>query len=198
MRFFHRDHHGEERGHGRHGPHPFMHAMRRGMGGFDGDQFEQRRGGRKRVFDSGELRLVLLKLISEQPRHGYDLIRAIETLSGGAYAPSPGVVYPTMTLLIDMDLAEEQSQEGPRKLLTITEAGRQHLEEHADEVATAMARLAALAKMSERTDAAPIRRAMHNLKTALHTRLTEDGTSRETQLEIARILDEAASKIERL
>ena len=57
-------------------------------------------GGRqRRMFDGGELRLVLLKLIADSPRHGYDLIRAIEELTGGAYAPSPGVVYPTITLL---------------------------------------------------------------------------------------------------
>ena len=51
----------------------------------------------RRMFDGGELRLVLLKLIADEPRHGYDLIREIEELTGGAYAPSPGVVYPTLT-----------------------------------------------------------------------------------------------------
>ena len=63
--------------------------------------------GRRRVFDSGELQLVLLKLIADQPRHGYELIRAIEELTGGAYVPSPGVIYPTLTLLQDMGRIEE-------------------------------------------------------------------------------------------
>src|SRR5690606_25340682 len=80
-------------GHGRH-----EHG-RAGMGG---------RGGRRRLFDGGELRLVLLKLIGDQPRHGYDLIREIEDKTGGAYAPSPGVIYPTLTLLADMGLIEEE------------------------------------------------------------------------------------------
>ena len=79
----------------------------RGFGGFGGgwggDEWggggRHGRGGRRRMFDSGELRLVLLKLIADQPRHGYDLIRAIEELTNGAYAPSPGVVYPTLTML---------------------------------------------------------------------------------------------------
>lgn len=175
-----------------------IYAMRHGFfgGPFGGGQ--RGRGERRRMFESGELRLVLLKLIEEQPRHGYDLIREIETLSGGAYAPSPGVVYPTMTLLIDMGLADEQQSEGPRKLMTITEAGRQHLAERAEEVATAMGRLAALARVSERTDAAPVRRAMHNLKAALQERLSHEGVTRDTQLEVARILDEAAGRIERL
>jgi len=74
-----------------------------------------RRGRRtRRMFESGELRLVLLKLIADEPRHGYDLIRAIEELTGGEYAPSPGVVYPTLTLLQDMGLIEEAPGEGAR------------------------------------------------------------------------------------
>ncbi|MBR0556266.1 PadR family transcriptional regulator [Ciceribacter sp. L1K23] len=175
-----------------------IHAMRSGFLGGPFGGGPRGRGERRRMFEGGELRLVLLKLIEEQPRHGYDLIREIESRTGGAYAPSPGVVYPTMTLLIDMGLADEQQSDGPRKLLAITEAGRQHLVERADEVHTAMARLAALAKVTERTDAAPVRRAMQNLKTALHERLSQDGVTRDIQLEVARILDEAVGKIERL
>lgn len=193
MRHFHFGRNGHEHDHG-------WHAVRHGFfgGGPEGPRGRGRGSERRRMFEGGELRLVLLKLIEEQPRHGYDLIREIENRSGGAYAPSPGVVYPTMTLLLDMGLAEEEASEGPRKLLAITEAGRQHLAERAEEVKVAMARLEALAKVSERTDAAPVRRAMQNLKAALQDRLSQDGVSRETQLEVARILDEAASKIERI
>ena len=104
------------RGHGRHG-----------FGrGFMSEGFGEG-GGRRRVFDSGELRLVLLKLISDQPRHGYDLIRAIEELTGGAYAPSPGVVYPTLTLLQDMGHIDEQKSEGARKAFAATAEGVAHL-----------------------------------------------------------------------
>src|SRR5215210_8074136 len=84
-------------------------------------------GGRRRsrrMFESGELRLVLLKLIADEPRHGYDLIRAIEDMTGGEYAPSPGVVYPTLTLLQDMGLIEEAPGEGPRKPFQVTDEGR--------------------------------------------------------------------------
>ena len=196
----HCHHSREERGNAFHAFRQAMFAMRHGGGGpFGGPMGGPRgRGERRRMFDGGELRLVLLKLIGDQPRHGYDLIREIEALSGGAYAPSPGVVYPTMTLLLDMGLAEEQASDGPRKLLAITEAGRAHLDERADEVAVAIGRLTALARVSERTDAAPVRRAMGNLKQALHDCLSREGTTRETQLEVARILDEAVGKIERL
>ena len=195
MRHFHPSHDHDHH----HGPHG-RHGAPRGF--FGGGRPEGPRGGRgpgrQRVFDAGELRLVLLKLIEQQPRHGYDLIREIESLSGGAYAPSPGVVYPTMTLLLDMGLAEEQTSEGPRKLLAITEAGKLHLEERADEVAVAMSRLQALADVSERVEATPVRRAMHNLKMALHGRLSQGQVDRETLFEVARLIDEAAGKIERL
>ncbi len=159
---------------------------------------EERGGGRRRVFDSGELRLVLLKLIADQPRHGYDLIREIEALSGGAYAPSPGVIYPTITLLADMGLIEESKGDGARKLFAITGDGRAHLAERSAEVAQLLALLAELATRREKTEGGPVRRAMMNLRQVLHQRLAADGVAPETLHEVAAILDAAAQKIERL
>ena len=103
-------------------------------------------GGRRsrrarRMFESGELRLVLLKLIADEPRHGYDLIRAIEELTGGEYAPSPGVIYPTLTLLQDMGHIEEAAGDGPRKRFQATDEGRAHLEERQEEVGGLFERL---------------------------------------------------------
>jgi len=156
------------------------------------------RRGRGRLFDGGELRLVLLKLIGEGPRHGYDLIRAIEELTGGAYAPSPGVVYPTLTLLAEMDLIADSESEGARKLYAITQAGEAHLAERADEVSGLLARLASLGAEQQRSNSGPVRRAMGNLKAALMGRLREGEANDELPHEIAAILDEAARKIERL
>jgi DNA-binding PadR family transcriptional regulator len=156
-----------------------------------------RGGGRRRMFDGGELRLVLLKLIADKPRHGYDLIRAIEERTGGAYAPSPGIVYPTLTLLSEMGLIDEQLAEGARKLFAITPEGTAHLAEHDAEVVAMLARLDALGAMRERTDAVPIRRAMHNLRSVLMSRLG-DGLDKERMLEATALIDEAARKIERL
>src|SRR6478752_7239299 len=94
-----------------------------------------RRGRRaRRMFESGELRLVLLKLIADEPRHGYDLIRAIEDLTGGEYAPSPGVIYPTLTLLQDMGQIEEAPSKGARKPFQVTDEGRAELEEKSEEI----------------------------------------------------------------
>jgi DNA-binding PadR family transcriptional regulator len=90
------------------------------------------------------------------------------------------------------------SGDAARKPFALTDAGRAHLAEHTVEVEAALARLAALAEVRERTDAAPVRRAMQNLKAALHDRLSQEGVDRKEILEVAGLIDEAASKIERL
>jgi DNA-binding PadR family transcriptional regulator len=157
-----------------------------------------RRGRRtRRMFESGELRLVLLKLIADEPRHGYDLIRAIEDLTGGEYAPSPGVVYPTLTLLQDMGLIEEAAGEGPRKPFQATKEGKKHLEERSEEIDALLERLADLKPKAEHAAGPAIGRAVRNLMTALSHRVGRDGIDEELLLEIAAILDEAAQKIER-
>ena len=169
-------------------------------GGFDGDWDGRGRGrrGRRRMFESGELRLVLLKLIADQPRHGYDLIRAIEELTHGAYAPSPGVVYPTLTMLEDMGFIEEQQAEGSRKQFAATSEGRDHLEEKAQEVESLMERLEDLGSDRRKAGGAPIKRAVGNLLAALWHRVTRDEVNEQTLHDIAAILDEAAQKIERM
>ncbi len=170
---------------GRHGRHAWAEAAADG-------------GRRRRMFDGGELRLVLLKLIEEQERHGYDLIRALEERTGGAYAPSPGVVYPTLTLLDDMGLIEARQAEGAKKLFGITEAGIAHLAERAEGVAAIFARLDAIGAERTRGDARPVRRAMGNLKQVLQDRIMGREIDAETLHAIADAIDEAARKIERL
>lgn len=182
--------HAGPRGFGRHGRHS-------GRGGWDVDEPGRHGGGRHRLFDGSDLRLVLLKLIAEKPRHGYDLIRAVEERTGGAYAPSPGIVYPSLTMLNEMGFIDEQLAEGARKVFAITAQGTAHLEEHAAEVAAMLARLDELGAMRERTDAIPMRRALHNLRSVLQHRLGE-GLDKEKLHEAVALIDEAARKIERL
>lgn len=155
-------------------------------------------GGRGRMFGSGELRLALLGLIAEAPRHGYELIKAIEELSGGNYAPSPGVVYPTLSLLTDEGVIEDQAGEGARKSFAATDAGRSELAGRHEEYDAIVARLKGLAEESERTSAPPLKRAMGNLFHAVKDRMASGDFNRETVHGIAEILDEAARKIERL
>ena len=192
------------------------HAMHRGGGrgaghGFGGQGFGHgfgagRRGGggrgergeRRRMFDTGELRLVLLKLIADEPRHGYDLIRQIEELTGGAYAPSPGVIYPTLTLLDDMGLIEAQQSDGAKKLFAITDAGRTELDASKDIVEAALARLTSVGEETQRTDSASVRRAMGNLRQVLVDRLGDRDLDKTALHDIVALIDEAAQKIERL
>lgn len=165
-----------------------------GRGGGSGGR--GRRGAR--MFAGGELRLLLLHLVSEQPRHGYDLIRAVGDLAGGDYAPSPGVVYPTLALLVDEGLIVEEVDAGPRKAFAATQAGRDELAGKVGEIATIIARLKAVGDQRERSESPPVRRAMGNLHAVLRNRAMADGFDTETAHAIADILDEAARKIERL
>ena len=197
MRFSHHNHHhmrrcaprdGGSGGEGFFGGRGFGGGGRGGPGGMRG----------RRVFDSGELRLVLLRLIADQPRHGYDLIRAIEDRTGGAYAPSPGVVYPTITMLQDMGHIDEATAEGARKAFAISDEGRAHLAERQAEADALLARLDQIGTLARKTDGGPVRRAMMNLRTVLQTRLSEEAVSAETLHDVAEIIDEAARKVERL
>ncbi|WP_326524707.1 PadR family transcriptional regulator [Sphingomonas sp.] len=150
------------------------------------------------MYSGDELRLVLLKLIEEGPRHGYDLIREIEERTGGAYAPSPGVVYPTLTMLADMSLIAEQASDDAKKVFAITTAGQAHLTEREEEVAALMDRLASLGTMRSRSNASPVRRAMGNLRQVLQHRLGEGEVTQDTLHAVADVIDDAARRIERL
>ena len=156
------------------------------------------RGRRARMFESGELRLVLLKLIADEPRHGYDLIRAIEELTGGEYAPSPGVIYPTLTLLQDMALIEEAAGEGGRKPFQVTDEGRSHLEERADEIEALFERLNELKPREGSMAGSPVWRAMRNLGVAIRNRMAHGDVTEETMHELAALIDEFAQRVERL
>lgn len=188
-------------------------AMGAGRGGWGGGGFGQgwggdwgqwggggrgRGGGRRGMFRPGELRLVLLKLIAEQPRHGYDLIQSIEEMTGGDYAPSPGVVYPTLTMLEDMGLIREQASDGSRKAYAVTPEGEAHLEERREEAEALLARLREAGERRRDPGGAPISRAVGNLLSALWHRVQRDGMDEETLHKIGDILDEAARKVERL
>ncbi|HKD46678.1 MAG TPA: PadR family transcriptional regulator [Rhizomicrobium sp.] len=162
-----------------------------GRGHGDGGGFGRRRG----LYDGDELRLVLLSLIAEKPRHGYDLIKEIQERSGGLYAPSPGVIYPTLTMLQDMGLIVESDAAGTRKVYAATPDGNSHLasnKEHADELLARMTEL----KSAQKGDTAPVRRAMRNLYAALVEKLARADND-ELMHKIAALLDEVTQKIER-
>jgi DNA-binding PadR family transcriptional regulator len=152
------------------------------------------------MFEGGELRLVLLKMIADAPRHGYELIKAIEELTGGAYAPSPGLVYPSLTMLGEIGLIEEQASEGARKRFAATPEGIAHVAEKAAEIEAVMARLAALDHEGNRVawNRLPIRRALGNLREAVRNRFEQGDLSDERLHDMAALIDGVAQQIERL
>ena len=112
-----------------------------GRGGFDGDNEGLPRG---RKFTGDDLQLLLLALIAEEPRHGYELIKALEARSNGFYAPSPGMVYPALTYLEELGYVTVQV-EGNRKRYALAEPGREHLAENRERVDMMLAKLAHIA-----------------------------------------------------
>jgi DNA-binding PadR family transcriptional regulator len=174
---------------------PFHFDIGDGPEGWGGGRRSRRA---RRIFESGELRLVLLKLIAEQPRHGYDLIRAIEEMTGGEYAPSPGIVYPTLTMLQDMGFIEEAPGEGSRKPFQITEAGKSHLQENEEEADELIERLKQLSPSRHPEGGSPVWRAMRNLGMAIRNRLQHGDVTEETAHELAALIDEFAQRVERL
>src|SRR3954454_22694654 len=120
----------------------FAGAGRNGMGGGD-----MMRAGRMLV--QGDLRLIALALIAEQPRDGYEIIKLLEDKTAGWYSPSPGIVYPTLTYLEEAGHVTVQA-DGARKLYSITEEGRAHLEQNRALVDVVLERLAAIGEKAAR------------------------------------------------
>ncbi|MBZ5796080.1 PadR family transcriptional regulator [Burkholderia contaminans] len=119
---------------------------RGGRGGF-GD-FGDDGMPRGRQFSSDDLQLLLLALVAEQPSHGYELIKALDTRSNGFYSPSPGMVYPALTYLEEVGFVASQA-EGNRKRYALTDAGRAYLDAQRERVDTLFARLTHLARKME-------------------------------------------------
>ncbi len=114
------------------GPEDWGRGARGGRGGWGGGAF---RVGK--MLADGDLRLIVLVLLNESPRHGYEIIKALEEKSSGVYSPSPGVVYPTLTYLEEVGYATA-SAEGSKKVYSITDAGRAYYRENRDVADMAM------------------------------------------------------------
>jgi DNA-binding PadR family transcriptional regulator len=163
---------------------------RRGPGG------GPRRSGR--LFDQGDLKLVILGLLDEKPRHGYEIIKALEERAAGLYAPSPGTVYPTLALLEDLGYARAREEEGGRKIYEITDAGRAYLAEHRSTVDDLFERLSDIG-------AGPLAAAMGELaggigaiaRAAYHAASRAHG-DRERLRKVREVMERAAREIDGL
>lgn len=183
---------------------PWKH-FRGGRGGFwaemgegwgrHGRQFGGEFGGR--LFDGGELRLVILSYIAEKPSHGYEIMKGIGEQMGGVYTPSAGVVYPTLNQLEDEGFATASS-EGGKKLYTITEAGLAELKTQKARIDEVLGRIRQMGEAYGSRRTPEIMRAMHNCKLALKLRFGRGDLSADQVRKIAEILDAAAKEIERV
>jgi DNA-binding PadR family transcriptional regulator len=158
----------------------------------------ERHGGRRgsRPFDYGELRVLALAMIAEQPRHGYELMKAIEERMGGSYSPSPGVIYPTLAWLEDMGYVAGEEEAG-RKRYRVTTEGEAFLVANRAAVDDLQARLGSPGASASHGVPAPVLRGMENLKLALRLRLRQGPLGPEAAASIAAALDAAAQAVER-
>jgi DNA-binding PadR family transcriptional regulator len=170
---------GQHLGHNRHG--------RQGRG-----------GGLGRFFAHGDLRLVILHLIAEKPRHGYEIIKEIEEQVAGAYSPSPGVIYPTLTHLEELGYVTVSTGDGAKKLHEITAEGRAFLDANRRAVDALLARMVETSRAHGGGPAPQILRAMENLKLALRLRLSRGPLSQEQINAVAAAIDAAATGVEQI
>ncbi len=170
------------------------------MGGRDWGRHRHggRFGGGRRFFEQGDLKLVILALIAEKPRHGYELIKEIEDRFGGAYAPSPGVVYPLLTMLEELGQVSLDASDGGKKLYAITAEGRAAVAQSKETTDALFARMEAVRERYGKAIAPQILRANENYRMALRMRLERGAISDEDAQKIAAAIDAAAQAIERI
>jgi len=157
-----------------------------------------RGGGLGRFFAHGDLRLVILHLIAGKPRHGYEIIKEIEEQVAGAYSPSPGVIYPTLTHLEELGYVTVSTGDGAKKLHEITAEGRAFLDANRRAVDALLARMVETNRAHGGGTAPQILRAMENLRLALRLRLSRGPLSEEQINAVAAAIDAAATGVEQV
>lgn len=145
-----------------------------------------------------QLRLVILDILTRDASHGYELIKAIETLTRGNYTPSPGVIYPTLDFLQDQSLIAIRDEEGGRKQITITEQGLQWLEENQEHLEHIHERIKARSVGFELRKNPQMKRALENFKAVLDLRVNHSDTSEAQIKKIIGIIDRASLDITQL
>lgn len=195
----HHDHHQQrEEGHCHHRRGGRHHFAGRGEHGRGGEEHGRGGRGRQRLFEHGDLRLVLLALVERKPSHGYELIKAIEEASSGLYVPSPGVIYPTLTLLEEQDFLEPAVAGNGRKSYQITDLGKQELQKHQAAIEVIFARLAGAGRdhRHEGNLAEGISEVMHRLRYLLRGNMMRADLTQEQVGRINQALQTAVEAIE--
>jgi DNA-binding PadR family transcriptional regulator len=164
-----------------------------------GRGFGRHWGGRgERVWGRGDLKYVVLELLAEQPRHGYDIIRALEDRSRGSYRPSPGSVYPTLQMLEDLGYVTSSQQEG-KKVYSITDEGRRHLTEQESTVEDIRSRVRGGWDAASRPELADLMHELRQLARALFRQGTRGALNDPERLRRLRgIVERARHEVESL
>jgi len=170
---------------------------RHGFGGHWRGRWERGFGG-GRLFDAGDLKLVILKLLSEQPSYGYQLMKTMEERLAGGYTPSAGVIYPTLTLLEEEGLASVSNSADNKKIYTVTPAGRQYLEENKQRIEELFARLDEARGGFERGRSPEMMKAFMNLRGAVMSRMFRGNVTPEQIKKITEAINAAAKAIDEL
>ena len=153
---------------------------------------------RGRVFEQGDLKYVILKMLAEKPRHGYEIIKELEDRVGGTYSPSAGTVYPTLTLLEDLGYASVTPEEGGKKVYSITPEGQKYLEENKGAVEDIFERISDLGSSFLSESVMDINRAFGRLARATYTTVPWQSGDKSVAAELKKILEEAAAEIEEI
>jgi len=149
------------------------------------------------MFDGGDLKLVVLKLLAEQPSYGYQLMKTMEERLAGGYTPSAGVIYPTLTMLEEEGLATSTT-ENNKKVYSVTPEGTKYLEENKPRVDEIFGRLEEAGRHFERGRSPEIMRAFMNLRGAVVARVSRGNAKKEQIHKIAEAIDAAAKAIDEM
>src|SRR6476646_2215531 len=166
-----------------------------GPGGPRGRGWKARAG---RVFEQGDLKYVILRLLAEKPRHGYEIIKELEERVGGAYSPSPGTVYPTLTMLEDLGYARATPEEGSRKIYEITDEGRKYLADNSRTVDDIFERIAEIGGAFFSDSMMALNGAFKDLARATYGEAARRSRDTERLAKVREILERAAKEIEAL
>jgi DNA-binding PadR family transcriptional regulator len=170
---------------------------RHGFGGFGRGRWERGFGG-GRLFDAGDLKIVIVKLLSEEPSYGYQLMKKMEERLAGGYSPSAGVIYPTLTLLEEEGLASVATSSDNKKVYTVTPAGLAFLEENKERVEELFARLEEARGGFERGRSPEIMKAFMNLRGAVMARVFRGNVTAEQIKKITEAINAAAKAVDEL
>ncbi|MFO3905717.1 PadR family transcriptional regulator [Enterobacter hormaechei] len=155
-------------------------------------------GRRQRFFGHGELRLVILDLLTRNASHGYELIKDIESMTQGNYTPSPGVIYPTLDFLQDQGFITFSDEENGRKQIAITVAGQRWLDENLEQLENIQARIKARCVGFQLRKNPQMKRALDNFKAVLDLKVNQEGLSDAQLKQIITVIDRASLEINQL